>query len=38
MRQDLAEVARRLAGGGRAMEKAAGLVEELMEGHAAHVS
>jgi len=38
MRQDLAEVARRLAGGGRAMEKAAGLVEEFMEGHAAHVS
>ena len=38
MRQDLAEVARRLAGDGRAMEKAAALVEELMEGHAAHVS
>ena len=38
MRQDLAGVARRLAGDGRAMEKAAALVEELMEGHAAHVS
>jgi len=38
MRQDLAEVAGRLAGDGRAMEKAAALVEELMEGHAAHVS
>ena len=38
MRQDLAEVARRLAGDGRAMAKAAALVEELMEGHAAHVS
>jgi lipid-A-disaccharide synthase len=38
MRQDLAEVARRLAGDGRAREKAAALVEELMEGHAAHVS
>jgi lipid-A-disaccharide synthase len=38
MRQDLAEVAGRLAGDGRAMAKAAALVEELMEGHAAHVS
>jgi lipid-A-disaccharide synthase len=38
MRQDLAEVAGRLAGDGRAMAKAATLVEELMEGHAAHVS
>ena len=38
MRQDLAEVAGRLAGEGRAMAKAAALVEELMEGHAAHVS
>ncbi len=38
MRQDLAEVAGRLASDGRAMEKAAALVEELMEGHAAHVS
>ena len=38
MRQDLAEVARRLSGEGRAMAKAAALVEELMEGHAAHVS
>jgi len=38
MRQDLAEVAGRLSGEGRAMEKAAALVEELMEGHAAHVS
>jgi lipid-A-disaccharide synthase len=38
MRRDLAEVAGRLAGGGRAMERAAALVEELMEGHAAHVS
>jgi lipid-A-disaccharide synthase len=38
MRQDLAEVAGRLAGDGQAMAKAAALVEELMEGHAAHVS
>jgi lipid-A-disaccharide synthase len=38
MRQDLAEVGGRLSGTGRAMEKAAELVEELMEGHAAHVS
>ena len=38
MRQDLAEVAGRLAGDRRAMAKAATLVEELMEGHAAHVS
>ena len=38
MRQDLAEVAARLAGDRRAMAKAAALVEELMEGHAAHVS
>src|SRR5579864_3297369 len=38
MRADLAEVARRLSGEGSAMAKAAGLVEELMEGQAAHVS
>jgi lipid-A-disaccharide synthase len=41
MRRDLAEVAGRLSGETRAMEKAAALVEELMEskeGHAAHVS
>jgi lipid-A-disaccharide synthase len=44
MREDLAEVAGRLsatgltATGGSAMEKAAWLVEELMEGHAAHVT
>jgi lipid-A-disaccharide synthase len=38
MRQDLAEVARRLTGEGRAMEKAAALVEELIEGRTAHVS
>jgi len=38
MRQDLAEIARRLSGAGRAMENASRLVEELMEGHAAHVS
>ena len=38
MRQDLAEVAQRLSGDGHAMEKGAALVEELMEGHAAHVS
>jgi lipid-A-disaccharide synthase len=38
MRQDLAEVAGRLSGKERAMTKAAALVEELMEGHAAHVS
>ncbi|HVP49496.1 MAG TPA: lipid-A-disaccharide synthase [Bryobacteraceae bacterium] len=38
MRQDLAEVAGQLSGEGHAMAKAAALVEELMEGHAAHVS
>jgi hypothetical protein len=38
MRGDLAEVAGRLSGEGHAMTKAAALVEELMEGHAAHVS
>jgi len=38
MRADLAEVTRRLSGEGSAMAKAAGLVEELMEGQAAHVS
>jgi lipid-A-disaccharide synthase len=38
MREDLAEVAGRLSGDGRAMEKAAALVEQLMEGRAAHVS
>jgi len=38
MRSDLAGVAARLSGGGDAMAKAALQVEELMEGHAAHVS
>jgi lipid-A-disaccharide synthase len=38
MREDLAEVARRLAGEGQAMAKAAALVEQLMEGQAVHVS
>jgi lipid-A-disaccharide synthase len=38
MRQDLAELAGRLSGEGPAMAKAAALVEELMEGHEAHVS
>jgi lipid-A-disaccharide synthase len=38
MREDLAEVAGRLSAKGHAMAKAAALVEELMEGHAAHVS
>ncbi|PYT31888.1 MAG: lipid-A-disaccharide synthase [Acidobacteria bacterium] len=38
MRADLGEVARRLSGDGRAMENAATLVQELMEGQAAHVS
>lgn len=38
MRQDLAEVAGRLFAREPAMTKAAALVEELMEGHAAHVS
>jgi len=38
MREDLADVARRLSSEGRAMEKAAALVEQLMEGQAAHVS
>ncbi len=38
MREDLADVARRLSSEGRPMEKAAALVEQLMEGQAAHVS
>ena len=38
MRDDLTDVARRLSSEGRAMEKAAALVEQLMEGQAAHVS
>ena len=38
MREDLAEVAQSLSSEGRAMEKAATLVEQLMEGQAAHVS
>jgi lipid-A-disaccharide synthase len=38
MREDLAEVAGRLSAKEHAMTKAAALVEELMEGHAAHVS
>ena len=38
MREDLADVARRLSSEGRAMEKAAAVVEQLMEGQAAHVS
>ena len=38
MREDLADVARRLSSEGQAMEKAAALVEQLMEGQAAHVS
>jgi lipid-A-disaccharide synthase len=38
MRQDLAEVAGRLSQKEHAMTKAAALAEELMEGHAAHVS
>jgi lipid-A-disaccharide synthase len=38
MRSDLADVARRLASEGDAMEKAARLIEELMEGQVAHVS
>jgi lipid-A-disaccharide synthase len=38
MREDLAEVAGRLSAKEPAMTKAAALVEELMEGHAAHVS
>ena len=38
MREDLDEVAGRLCGKEHAMAKAAELVEELMEGHAAHVS
>jgi len=39
MREDLAEVARRLSGEGRPMEKAAALVEQLiMERQAAHVA
>jgi lipid-A-disaccharide synthase len=38
MREDLADVARRLSSEGQAMEKAATLVEQLMEGQAAHVS
>jgi len=38
MRRDLAEVAGRLSGSGRPMAKAAAIVQELMEGQAAHVS
>lgn len=38
MRSELSGVARQLAAEGPAMEKAAALVEELMEGQAAHVS
>ena len=38
MRQDLAEVSRRLACAAPPMEIAASVVKELMEGHAAHVS
>ena len=38
MREDLEQVAGRLSAQGDAMAKAAVLVEELMEGHAAHVS
>jgi lipid-A-disaccharide synthase len=38
MREDLAVVAAKLSAKGQAMAKAAALVEELMEGHAAHVS
>ena len=38
MRADLTEVTRRLSGDRPAMEKAAALVEQLMEGQAAHVS
>jgi lipid-A-disaccharide synthase len=38
MRQDLAEVAGRLASGGDPMRKAGGVIQELMEGKVAHVS
>jgi lipid-A-disaccharide synthase len=38
MREDLAEVARRLTVDGHAMAKATALVEQLMEGQAVHVS
>jgi lipid-A-disaccharide synthase len=38
MRRDLADVAGRLSGSGRPMAKAAAIVQELMEGQAAHVS
>ena len=38
MRNDLAEVSRRLSSDSPPMEKAAALVEQLMEGQAAHVS
>lgn len=38
MRADLAEVTRKLSCGGRAMERAAAVVEALMEGQVAHVS
>jgi hypothetical protein len=37
-RAGLAEVARRLSGQGDAIERAAAVVEELMEGKATHVS
>src|SRR5262249_32156546 len=38
MRQDLAEVARRLASAGDPMHKAGAVIQELMEGKVAHVS
>lgn len=38
MQADLAEAARRLSGEGHAVEKACALIENLMEGQAAHVS
>jgi len=38
MRQDLAEVAARLASSGDAMQKAGAVIQELMEGKVAHVS
>jgi lipid-A-disaccharide synthase len=38
MRQDLAEVARKLSADGEAMKKACAVIQDLMEGQAAHVS
>jgi lipid-A-disaccharide synthase len=38
MRRDLAEVARRLTSAGVAMQRAAGVIQDLMEGKIAHVS